>query len=151
MPTFTVNPDAADWMRDHTQRYLDTNGADGHDWTPPNGQGAYPTLLLLTVGRRSGQERTLPLIYGPAGDSYVIIASKGGAPAHPAWYDNLTANPEVWLQIRDKRTAATARTAQGEERERLWKTLAQIYPPYDDYALRADPREIPVVVLDPHE
>lgn len=150
-PEFTVNPDAADWMREHTRRYLDSNGADGHDWTPPNGQGSYPTLLLLTIGRRSGTARTLPLIYGAAADAYVIIASKGGAPAHPAWYRNLDANPEVWLQVRDKRTAATVRTATGDEREQLWKQLAAIYPPYDDYAARAAPREIPVVVRDPHD
>ena len=151
MPTFSVNDDAPDWQRDHTRRYLDSNGADGHDWVAPNGDGPYPTLLLLTVGRRSGAERTLPLIYGDYDGAYVIIASKGGAPAHPSWYRNLAANPAVWVQVRDRRTAATARTAAGEERTALWTQLAAIYPPYDEYQERANPREIPVVVLDPHD
>ena len=151
MPTFSVNDDAPDWQRDHTRRYLDSNGADGHDWTPPGGGASYPTLLLLTVGRRSGAERTLPLIYGDHDGAYVVIGSKGGAPAHPMWYRNLVANPEVWVQVGDRRTAATARTAGGDERAALWKQLAAIYPPYDEYQERATPREIPVVVIDPHD
>ena len=150
MPEFTTPTDLPDWIRDHTQAYLDSNGADGHDWTHPNGAGPYPTLLLLTTGRRSGADRTLPLIYGQAGDNYVIVASKGGAPVHPFWYRNLEANPEVWLQIRDRRTAATARTATGPERDTLWTQMAAIFPPYDDYRQRATPREIPIVVLEPH-
>ncbi len=149
MPTFTVPTDALDWVREHTQRYLDSDGADGHDWTHPDGNGPYPTLLLLTIGHRSGQERTLPLIYGEADGNYLVVGSKGGAPAHPAWYRNLDANPEVWLQIRDQRTAATARTATGQERATLWTQMAAIYPPYDDYQARAG-REIPLVVLEPH-
>ena len=67
------------------------------------------------------------------------------------WYRNLAANPEVWVQVGDRRTAATARTAGGDERAALWKQLAAIYPPYDEYQERATPREIPVVVLDPHD
>ena len=148
MPEFTVPAQAADWMREHTQRYLDSNGADGHDWTHPNGNGPYPTLLFLTTGHRSGADRTLPLIYGETGGNYIVVASKGGSPTHPAWYRNLDASPDVWIQVRDKRTAATARTATGDERATLWTQMAAIYPPYDEYQARAG-REIPVVVIEP--
>ena len=151
MPEFTVPTGTPDWITNHTRAYLDSNGADGHDWIHPDGSGPFPTLLLLTIGRRSGKERTLPLIYGEADGNYVVIASKGGAPAHPLWYRNLDANPEVWLQVRDKRTAAIARTASGDERAALWKQLVGIYPPYDEYADNAAPREIPVVVLEPND
>jgi proline iminopeptidase len=89
------------------------------------------------------------LIYGETGDGYVVIASKGGLPNHPIWYLNLQANPACELMVGPKRVAARARVAEGEERERLWKQMAEIYPPYDEYQERAGARTIPVVVLDP--
>jgi len=129
------------WIADHLQRYLATNGADGHIW---NG---VPTLLLTTTGRKSGTPRTLPLIYGRDGDRYVIVASRGGTPDHPDWYKNLVANPTVQLQVAADRFAARASTAQGEDRTRLWQTMAKIWPAYDDYQKKTA-REIPVVVLE---
>jgi proline iminopeptidase len=147
---FSVPEDLPDWIREHVQRYLASNGADGHMWDSRErgGPGPLPTLLLVTRGRKSGRPLTLPLIYGESGGSYVVIASKGGAPSHPAWYVNLTANPDVSVQVGAKRFEATARTASGEERERLWKQLAAIFPPYETYQ-KSTSRQIPVVVLEP--
>lgn len=138
------------WMADHMRQYIGSGGAEGHMWdsTSVGGPGLLPTLLLTTTGRRSGKTWTMPLIYGESGGSYVIVASKGGAPKHPAWYLNLDAEPDVSVQVATKRFTAKARTASGDERQRLWQQMAEIYPPYLDYQKKTD-REIPVVVLDP--
>jgi deazaflavin-dependent oxidoreductase (nitroreductase family) len=130
-----------DWIADHLNRYLATDGADGHLW---NG---VPTLLLTTTGRKSGRAAQLPLIYGKDGDRYVIVASRGGAPDHPGWYKNLVAQPEVQVQVAADRFRARARSATGAERTRLWEAMAKTFPPYDDYQ-RKTSREIPVVVLE---
>ena len=127
---------------EHVRRYRETGGEVGHIWK----RGA-PTLLLTTTGRRTGEQHTTPLIYGRDGENHVIVASKGGAPEDPGWYRNLAKTPEVELQVKDEVFSARARTAQGEERERLWRTMAEIWPPYDEYARKTD-REIPVVVLE---
>jgi deazaflavin-dependent oxidoreductase (nitroreductase family) len=129
------------WFQEHVERYLATDGEDGHDW-----QGV-PTLLLTTRGRRSGEARTLPLIYGRDGDRLLIVASRGGAPAHPSWYLNLLADPHVEVQVKGDRFPATAHPAGPDERERLWKTMTAIWPDYDQYQTRTD-REIPVVVIE---
>lgn len=126
---------------EHVRRYRETGGEVGHIW-----RGA-PTLLLTTTGRRSGERRTTPLIYGRDGDRYVVVASKGGAPRHPAWYLNLSAEPEVEVQVLDERFRARASTAGPQERERLWRLMAGIWPAYDEYTQRTE-REIPVVVLE---
>jgi deazaflavin-dependent oxidoreductase (nitroreductase family) len=126
---------------EHVRRYRETGGEVGHIW---NG---VPTLLLSTTGRRSGEERTTPLIYGQNGDAYVVVASKGGHPTHPAWYLNLVAEPKVELQVTADRFPARARTATAEERARLWPLMASIWPAYDDYQAKTE-REIPVVVLE---
>src|ERR1700712_5266226 len=102
--------------QEHVQRYRETDGQEGHDW-----EGTQ-TLLLTTTGRTSGEERTTPLIYGQDGDSYLIVASKGGAPEPPAWYLNLQAHPEVELQVWGDRFTARARTASDEEKPALWET-----------------------------
>ena len=125
----------------HVRRYRETGGEVGYIWN-----GA-PTLLLTTTGRRSGERRTTPLIFGRDGDRYVIVASQGGAPRHPAWYLNLTADPAVELQVQDEVFPARARTAEPEERGRLWELMAGIWPHYDSYQQRTE-REIPVVVLE---
>lgn len=142
--------DLPKWIADHLQRYLDTDGADGHLWdsAPVGGPGPIPTLLLTTTGRRSGNPILMPLIYGETGGNYIVVASKGGAPKHPGWYLYLAAHPDVEVQILARRFQATARTASGAERAELWKQMAAIYPPYNDYQAKTD-REIPVVVLEP--
>ncbi len=138
------------WIAEHIALYqTDPEKARMWDSTPLGGPGLLPTLLLTTTGRKSGEPRALPLIYSEAGDSYVVIASKGGMPTHPIWYLNLEANPECKLMVGSKPVTARARVAEGEERERLWKQMAEIYPPYNEYQERARARTIPVVVLDP--
>jgi deazaflavin-dependent oxidoreductase (nitroreductase family) len=150
MPAYVVGPARSDWPADHLRRYLATDGEDGYyvDFRHAGGPELTPTLILTTTGRRSGKAQTLPLIFGRSGKDYVIVASKGGAPEHPSWYLNLLAHPEVDLQVKGDRLRARARVAVGEERSRLWKSMAQIYPPYDPYQKRTA-REIPVVVLEP--
>ena len=127
---------------EHVRRYRETDGEVGYLWN-----GA-PILLLTTKGRRTGEPRTTPLIFGRSGDAYVIVASKGGAPEHPGWYRNIERDPEVELQVKAEHVRGRARVAEGEERERLWRALAEIWPAYDEYATRTD-RVIPVVVVDP--
>ncbi len=127
---------------EHVRRYRETDGEVGHIWR--NGS---KILLLTTKGRTTGEPRTTPLIYEDDGDSYVIVASKGGAAEHPGWYRNLAKQPEVELQVKDRVFPARARTASGDERERLWKLAARQWPAYDDYQTKTD-REIPVVVLE---
>jgi deazaflavin-dependent oxidoreductase (nitroreductase family) len=105
-------------------------------------------LLLPPTGRRSGRPRTQPLAYTPAGDGYAVIASKGGAAQHPLWYLNLGANPLAEVTVGRETRRVLARDAQGEERERLWRALADLYPGYDRYAQKTR-RLIPVVVLEP--
>jgi deazaflavin-dependent oxidoreductase (nitroreductase family) len=113
------------------------------------GPGVLPTLLLTTTGRKSGEARALPLIYGETGGSYIVIASKGGMPTHPVWYLNLVAKPACEIQVASKKLSARARVAEGEAREKIWQQMAEIYPPYNDYQKNAGERTIPVVVLDP--
>jgi deazaflavin-dependent oxidoreductase (nitroreductase family) len=149
MSTVKVPANLPQWIGEHLRRYVESDGADGHLWdtTAVGGPGPVPTLLLTTAGRRSGQPITMPLIYGEVGGKYVVVASKGGAPTHPGWYLNLVAQPAVEVQVRADRFRATARTATGEERARLWQTMAAIYPPYNAYQAKTQ-REIPVVVLE---
>ena len=137
-----------DWIADHVRRYRESDGADGHLWTPPTGGVPVPTLLLTTTGRKSNRRQVLPLIYGKTDKGYAIVASKGGAPSHPAWYLNLTADPDVEVQVGAEKFSARARTATGKERAALWQQMAAVWPPYDDYQ-RKTQREIPVVVLEP--
>jgi len=128
---------------EHVRRYRDTGGEIGYVWR----EGS--TILLLTTrGRRSGEPRTTPLIFDSDGDNAVIVASKGGAPAHPGWYLNLLADPDAEVQIRDAVRPVRARTAEGEERERLWSVMTAMWPSYDTYQAKTD-RQIPVVVLEP--
>jgi deazaflavin-dependent oxidoreductase (nitroreductase family) len=107
-----------------------------------------PVGLLTTRGRKSGQLRTLPLIYLQDGERIVIVASQGGMPRHPIWYLNLEAQPEVAFQVGSERRSYRARRAGAEEKAALWPRLCAIYPDYDDYQRRTE-RDIPVVVLEP--
>ena len=142
--------DLPDWIKNHLARYLATDGADGYLWDASlgGGKGLVPTLLLTTVGRKSGRVLTLPLIFGRSGLNYVVVASKGGAPTHPAWYLNLQARPEVQVQVKAEKFTAYARTAKGEEHAALWSTMVEIYGPYAQYQTKTD-RQIPIVVLEP--
>ena len=126
---------------EHVRVYRETNGEQGYLW---NG---VPTLLLTTRGRRSGEPRTIPIIYTPVGEAYVIIASKGGSPTHPKWYLNLLQDPDVEIQVKAERFAGVARTAESPEREALWAEAVKAWPNYDVYQSRTE-RKIPVVVLE---
>jgi deazaflavin-dependent oxidoreductase (nitroreductase family) len=128
--------------QEHVDRYRATDGEEGHEWRGTT------ALLLTTTGRRSGEQRTLPLIYQQDGDRYVIVASKGGSKDHPGWYYNLVEEPDVEVQVLGDRFKARASTAEGEERERLWKLMTAAWPAYDEYQTKTD-RQIPVVVLTP--
>lgn len=127
--------------QEHVDRYRATDGEEGHDW-----QGTH-TLILTTKGRRSGEQRSTPLIYGQHGDDYLVVASKGGSDQPPAWYLNLRENPDVEVQVKGDRFTARARTATPEEKPELWSIMTEEWPPYDEYQQRTD-REIPVVVLE---
>lgn len=127
--------------QEHVDRYRETDGAEGHEW-----EGTQ-TLLLTTTGRKSGEERTTPLIYGTVGDSLLVVASKGGSDEPPAWYLNLTENPEVEVQVKADRFKARARTATAEEKPEFWRRMVAEWPSYDEYQANTD-REIPIVVLD---
>ena len=129
------------WVAEHTRRYVETDGAEGHIWR------GVPTLIITTRGRRSGQLRRNALIYGQDGDRYMVVASKGGAAQHPLWYLNLTADPNVQVQVGADKFAANARTASPEERARLWPIMAGIFPNYDSYQQKTE-REIPVIILE---
>ena len=145
-------PNLPQWMQDHAHRYLSSGGTDGHIYTlsrPGQADLTVPSLLLETKGRKSGQSYLFPLFYGRDGNSYFVIASKGGAPEHPGWFRNILAEPLVGVQVGTEKVQARARTATGEERARLWKQAVEFFPPYADYQVKAGDREIPVVVLDP--
>ena len=139
------NPtDPPGWARDHVRRYVETDGADGHEW-----RGVH-TLLLTTRGRRSGKARRTPLIYGRDGNRYLVVASMGGADEHPEWYRNIVADPNVRVQVAADRFPARARPASPDEKAQLWPLMVDIWPDYDEYQTRTD-RDIPVVVLEPVE
>jgi deazaflavin-dependent oxidoreductase (nitroreductase family) len=150
MAESTKFPELPGWIQDHLARYLATGGADGYLWDASlgGGTGMVPTLLLTTKGRKSGKLLTLPLIFGQFGPNYVVVASKGGAPTHPAWYTNLQAAPEVQVQVKAKKFTARAHTAESAERATLWPKMVEIYGPYEQYQTKTD-RQIPVVVLQP--
>jgi deazaflavin-dependent oxidoreductase (nitroreductase family) len=134
-------PRPAGWQQEHRRRYEETNGEEGHLW---NG---VPTLLLSTLGRRSHEVHTTPLIYGRDGDSYLVVASVGGGPKHPNWYLNLVQQPIVRVQVVGEKFTARTRPATPEEKPDLWRTMAAIWPAYDDYQKRTE-RDIPVVIIE---
>jgi deazaflavin-dependent oxidoreductase (nitroreductase family) len=135
-------PDLALLGEEHVQRYQETNGEEGYIW---NG---VPTLLLTTTGRKSGAARTTPLIFGRDGGDYLVVASMGGAPQHPNWYRNLLADHSARIQVRGDHLDVVTRTAEDDEKPRLWKIVTEVWPNYDVYQSRTD-RVIPVVILSP--
>ncbi|MGE0307390.1 MAG: nitroreductase family deazaflavin-dependent oxidoreductase [Acidimicrobiia bacterium] len=140
-PGYT-KPDISLMGAEHVRVYQETNGEVGYMWN-----GA-PILLLTTIGRKSGQPRTIPIIFGTDGEDILLIGSVGGAPKHPDWYFNIQANPRVRIQIKDKVFEATARDATAEEKPRLWKLMTDIWPNYDVYTTRTT-RVIPLVIVTP--
>ncbi|HST49015.1 nitroreductase family deazaflavin-dependent oxidoreductase [Jatrophihabitans sp.] len=117
---------------------------------PIEGMHRERLLLLTTTGARTGQQRTTPMMFHPDGDRLLVIASNIGAPKHPDWYVNLAANPRVGVEVDSEagseRFDATASTASGAERDRLWSMLKELYPFFAEHERQTD-REIPVVIL----
>lgn len=139
-----------DWVVEHREMYLQSGGAEGHimDLTPV---GAYPFgthCLIKYIGRKSGKVFITPLCYGDIGGEVVIVASKGGADDHPAWYLNIRETDEVEFQIATQAFRATWREPEGAEREKVWRYMADCYPFYDDYKASTD-RIIPIVMMKP--
>ena len=128
--------------QEHVERYRATGGEEGHDW---NGT---QTLILTTTGRKSGQRRDTPLIYGRSNGSYLVVASKGGADEPPAWYRNLQADPGAEIQVWGDRMKVRARDASDDEKPELWKEMTSHWSAYDEYQAKTS-RRIPVVVLEP--
>ena len=137
------------WIAQHREKYL-KDGAAGHLWdsTFAGGPGPLPTLLLTTIGAKSGGESVMPLLYGKVDGGYAIIASKGGDPKHPGWYHNLAKQPECKVQVANDVFKARSRVATGAERQAIWDQMAAMYPPFTAYQAKTA-REIPVVVLEP--
>ena len=125
---------------EHVRVYRETSGEHGYHWRGTT------ILLLTTEGRVSGEQRTTPLIHRTDGEDWVIVASKGGAPEHPGWYQNLQANPKASIQVKGEEIPVRAADAEGAERTRLWDLMVEVWPAYEGYQARTD-REIPVVVL----
>jgi deazaflavin-dependent oxidoreductase (nitroreductase family) len=125
---------------EHVRVYRETDGQRGYHWRGTT------ILLLTTEGRNSGESRTTPLIHRTDGDRWIVVASKGGAPKNPSWFENLQANPEAVIQVRDEVVPVLATTAEGEERGRLWSRMTEVWPAYDEYQTRTE-REIPVVIF----
>ncbi|AIJ21691.1 nitroreductase family deazaflavin-dependent oxidoreductase [Amycolatopsis methanolica] len=126
----------------HVDRYLETDGEDGYHW-----RNGTTILILFTKGRKSGQERKHALIFREHEGAYLVVASKGGTDAPPAWFVNLQADPNVEVQIKGERFKAVARVATPDEKPAMWAKMAEVWPDYDEYQKKTS-REIPVVVLE---
>lgn len=136
-------PSPTERIRDHVARYEASDGVDGGTME------GRPVVILTTVGARSGALRKTPLMRIPHGAAYVVVASNAGAATHPAWYRNLTANPDVWLQDGPVTHALRAREAFGDEKARLWAVAERHWPHFPEYRAHAGARQIPIVVLEP--
>ncbi len=138
-PTIIDSP--SEWVADHIRKYVETKGEEGHIWR------GVPTLLLTVTGKKTGALRRTASIYGRIGDDYVIVASKGGHPTNPLWYENLVAKSEVTLQVGAETFPAKAQTMdEGADRETAWNTMVGIWPDFSNYQLKTE-RKIPLVRL----
>ncbi len=134
---------AMDWVAEHTRKYVETDGEDGYMWR------GFPTIVLTTTGRKSGDLRRNALIFGRDGDDYILVASYGGRPKHPLWYLNLVADPSVTIQDRADVIRGTAETVpEGDERDRLWAQMVALFKNYGEYQDKTE-RRIPVVRVRP--
>jgi deazaflavin-dependent oxidoreductase (nitroreductase family) len=137
-----------DWKTDHLGMYLDSGGAEGHivDVTDLGGHNLTTCLLLKYIGRKSGKTIITPLIYGDIGGEVVIVASKGGADHHPAWYLNVVESKELSFQIATQAFRAAWREPQGAERAKVWDFMESVFPPYKNYQASTS-RQIPLVMM----
>ncbi|PZS37908.1 MAG: nitroreductase family deazaflavin-dependent oxidoreductase [Pseudonocardiales bacterium] len=140
--TGEYEPSAASWARDQVDLYERSGGTQGTDM---NGM---PVIILTSVGARTGKVRKTPLMRVEHDGEYAVVASLGGAPSNPVWYNNLTANPHVELQDGPVRKDYQAREVHGGERDTWWERAVTAYPDYAEYQKNTD-RTIPVFVLTP--
>jgi len=145
MSSEKINDSPIDWVKDHIREYVESNGSQGHIWL------GLPTLLLTTTGRKSGELRRTALIYGRDGDDYVLVASNGGAPKNPLWYENLASNPIVTIQVGPEVFECRASTyseegAERNHRQKIWDSLVAIWPGFAEYQEKTA-RRIPLVRL----
>jgi deazaflavin-dependent oxidoreductase (nitroreductase family) len=139
-----------EWVPGHIETYLN-NPEAAHLWDA-SGVGVkamLPTLLLITKGRKTGEPRYAPMLYKEVDDGFVVIASKGGYPDHPAWFTNLMAAGEAEIRVAARTFKVRPRVTEGEEKAKLWALLNEGYGEFDTYQARAKDREIPVVMLHP--
>jgi deazaflavin-dependent oxidoreductase (nitroreductase family) len=136
MPDFRLFGD------EHVRQYEATDGGTGYEWNGTH------ILILRATGRKSGELRKAPLIFGRDGSDYLIVASKGGAPDHPVWYKNLTAHPDIEIQVKGEIVPVRARTATAGEKRKLWPVMTREWADYDKYQ-KATSRDIPLVILSP--
>lgn len=129
------------WVRDQTEQILAQGTTDGVEVLDR------PIVLFTTTGSKSGKRRYVPLMRVEKDGHYAMVASKGGAPEHPAWYFNVLANPSITVQDGDKTVELTAREVDGTEREQWWELAVEAYPPYAEYQTKTE-RQIPVFVLE---
>lgn len=141
-----------DWMVQHREMYLTSGGAKGHimDLTAVGGHSFGTHCLIKYRGRKSGKVFITPLCYGDIGGEVVIVASKGGADEHPAWYLNIRESREIEFQIACQAFRATWREPQGAERDKIWNFMVDCYGFYADYQASTD-RQIPLVMMKPSE
>ncbi len=132
--------DPTDRNRAIIQEFRANAGKVGGSWE------GRPLLLLTTTGGKSGQRRTTPVTYLPDGNRLLVFASKGGAPTNPGWYHNLLAHPDVTVEVGAETFEANAEVLKGEERDRLYRKQAELFPAFGDYERRTS-RRIPVVAL----
>jgi deazaflavin-dependent oxidoreductase (nitroreductase family) len=137
-------PSAQAWVRDQVELYESSGGTKG---TTLGGTGL-PVVIVTNLGASSGKVRKTPVMRVEHDGRYAMVASKGGAPAHPVWYNNLRANPRVELQDGPHKQDMVAREVSGDERAEWWKRAVAVYPPYAEYQQKTT-REIPVFVLEP--
>lgn len=150
VPAFSDIPeDINQRIAAHIELYLKDPGA-AHMWDarPVGLSGKVPTLLLTTVGRKSGEPRHVPLLYVDDGDGYLIVGSKGGNSHHPVWFLNLQANPRCQVRVGAPPVNAVARVLEGDAYASAWQNVSARYPTYAKYQSRTD-RKIPVIRLKP--
>jgi F420H(2)-dependent quinone reductase len=135
-------PSSSEWVRTQVEEYESSGGTEG---TTLRG---VPVVVITSLGASSGKLRKNPVMRVEHGGVYAAVASKGGAPDHPAWYRNLVEHPRVELQDGAAKGDYTARELSGEERDVWWRRAVEVWPDYADYQTKTD-REIPVFVLEP--
>ncbi len=136
-------PSPTEFVADQVARYEASDGADGGTLE------GRPVIIMTTTGARTGAVRKNPVMRIPNGDSYIAVASNAGAATHPAWYLNVAAHPDVWVQDGSAKRRFRAREVFGEEKAQMWAIAEQHWPHFPEYRAKAGEREIPVLVLEP--